>query len=298
MEKMLRRLIGEDVHLVTHLDPQPGAVKADPSQIEQVIMNLALNARDAMPDGGTLTIQTWNQDLHETSQYGVGPGRYVVLTVNDTGHGIDTETQSRIFEPFFTTKEKGKGTGLGLSTAYGIVRQNGGYIAVSGNPGVGAEFSIYLPRVAQAEDTAKLPQTQTTGPRGHETVLLVEDEAGVRKLIEAILRQSGYQVLEAPGANDAIRICEQYKGPIHVLLTDVVMPGMNGREMAERLTQKRGDMKVVYMSGYTDDAIVRHGVLDKGVPFLSKPFTPESLAHKLREVLDSSGNDARRRADG
>jgi two-component system, cell cycle sensor histidine kinase and response regulator CckA len=285
------------VELAVDLDPHLGLVKADPSQIEQVVMNLALNARDAMPQGGKLTIETQNQDLAAKSEDGVGPGRFVALTVRDTGVGMDPETQSRIFEPFFTTKEKGKGTGLGLSTAYGIVRQSGGYISVSGRLGEGAAFTIRLPRVTEEEKEPDALEMPEAGPRGSETILLVEDEAGVRKLIEAILRHSGYKVLEAPGAEEAIALCNTYHGRIHLLLTDVVMPGMSGREMAERLCKIRTDMRVVYMSGYTDDAIVRHGVLNTGVAFLPKPFTPESLAQMLRDVLDSKTNNGGRPAD-
>jgi CheY-like chemotaxis protein len=298
MDRMLRRLIGEDVDLAVNLEPGLGLVKADPSQIEQVIMNLALNSRDAMPEGGKLTIETYNEDLSVKTHEGIGPGRFVAITVRDTGMGMDPETQARIFEPFFTTKEKGKGTGLGLSTAYGIVRQSGGYISVSGRVGEGSSFTIRLPRLTEEEKVPDvLEMEQATGPKGSETILLVEDEAGVRKLIEAILRHSGYKVLEAPGAEEAIALCENYRGPIHLLLTDVVMPGMSGREMAERLCQLRKDMQVVYMSGYTDDAIVRHGVLDAGVAFLPKPFTPESLGQMLREVLDRKNGGEKRKAD-
>jgi PAS domain S-box-containing protein len=290
MHNMLRRLIGEDMDLATILSPDLGLVKADPGQIEQVIMNLAVNARDAMPQGGKLTIETANANLGEVyghQHQAVQPGPYVMLAVSDTGCGMDTKTQSYIFEPFFTTKELGKGTGLGLSTVYGIVKQSGGYIWVYSELGRGTTFRIYLPRV---EDTIAKPESTAVraGPtRGTETILVVEDEDGVRGLVCEILRESGYTVLDVRHSTDALSLCEKHQGRIHLMITDVVMPGMGGRELAERLTHLRPELKVLYMSGYTENAIVHHGVLDEGTAFLQKPFMPDILARKVRDVLDA-----------
>jgi len=291
MEKMLPRLIGEDVTLKLDLDSELAQVKADPSQIEQVIMNLAVNARDAMPDGGKLTIQTANVDLDlaYTHQHpGSRVGQYVMLAVRDTGTGIDPEIQSQIFEPFFTTKERDKGTGLGLATVYGVVKQSGGYIAVDSEKGKGACFSVYLPRVGQ---TASAEETKTGQPasiRGSETVLLVEDAEALRKLANMFLRDSGYRVLTAADGMEALEVARSHSGPIHLLLTDVVMPGINGRVLGERLAPLQPGMKVLYMSGYTDSFIAGHGVLEAGAYLLHKPFTQETLARKVREVLDSA----------
>jgi len=294
MEKMLPRLIGEDVALKLELDSELAQVKADPSQIEQVIMNLAVNARDAMPDGGKLTIQTANVelDLAYTRQHpGSRVGQYVMLAVRDTGTGIDPEIQSQIFEPFFTTKERDKGTGLGLATVYGVVKQSGGYIAVDSEKGDGACFSVYLPRVAQTVSTDA--ETKTGPPasiRGSETILLVEDAEPVRKLANMFLRDSGYNVLTAPDGIKALEVARSHSGSIHLLLTDVVMPGINGRVLAERLAPLQPGMKVLYMSGYTDSFIAGHGVLETGTHLLHKPFTQEALARKVREVLDGTGS--------
>ncbi len=291
LDKMLQRLIGEDIALRTALSPALGCVKADPGQIEQVIMNLAVNARDAMPQGGRLTIETAYADLDESyakERFAVQPGPYVMLAVSDTGSGMDTETQAHIFEPFFTTKGQGKGTGLGLSTVYGIVKQSGGYIWVYSEPGRGTTFKIYLPRVdAQAEALEPRSPLQES-LQGTETILLVEDEERVRRLARTILAGHGYSVLEAPNGAEALRISEQRGGAIHLLVTDVVMPGMSGGELASQLIAKHLHMKVLFVSGYTDDAIVRHGVLQAGIPFIQKPFTPSTLARKVREVLDAS----------
>jgi len=286
---MLQRLIGEDVDLRTVTSPRIGKVKVDRGQIEQVIMNLAINARDAMPNGGTLTIETADIFLDEpyaSSHVGVKVGPHVLLSVADSGLGMTPEVQARIFEPFFTTKERGKGTGLGLSTVLGIVEQSGGSISVSSEPGRGATFRIYFPLTDEDPDSMQL----TTAPRtlrGTETILLVEDEEQLRALGCQILTKSGYQVLVAESATDALSICQKYEGPIHLLLTDVVMPLMNGRELAERAAPLRPSMKVLYVSGYTDNTIVHHGVLDEGVAFLQKPITPDSLRRKLRDVLDN-----------
>jgi len=290
MEQMLGRVIGEDISLVTVLDPTLGHVKADLGQIEQVVMNLAVNARDAMPQGGRLTIETANVELdaaYARLHVGASPGANVMLAVSDTGVGMPRDVQAHIFEPFFTTKEPGKGTGLGLATVYGVVKQTGGYVWVYSEPGQGAAFKIYLPRVVDAVETAARETVVTESPRGTETILLVEDEEGVRELTRDILRASGYTVVDAEHGGEALLACERHAGPIHLLMTDVIMPQMSGRELAERLTRLRPDMKVLYVSGYTDDAVVRHGVLESGTAFLQKPFIPDTVTRKVREVLDA-----------
>ncbi len=289
MEKMRRRLIGEDIELVTHPDPGLGRVKADPGGIEQVIMNLAVNARDAMPDGGKLTIETSNVELDESysrNHIAIRPGPFVMLAVTDNGIGMTSETQSRIFEPFFTTKEKGKGTGLGLSTIYGIVKQSGGNIWVYSELGKGTTFKIYLPRVEEAVTPVQTARPKSEVSEGSETILLVEDEEVIRKLVHSILQDHGYTVLEASQGSEALRISEQYQGPIHMMLTDVVMPQMSVRMLTENLAKMRPEAKVLYVSGYTDDTIVHHGVLDEGMNFIQKPFTVSALTKKVREVLD------------
>jgi PAS domain S-box-containing protein len=291
MEKMLRRLIREDIELATVLDPALGRVKADPGQIEQVIMNLAVNARDAMPQGGKLTIETMNVYLDEDyarQHVDVQPGPYVMLAVSDTGVGMDEETLSHLFEPFFTTKEKGAGTGLGLATVYGIVKQSGGHIWVYSEPEPGTTFKIYLPRVEEAVELLQPGAALAKLPQGTETVLLVEDADMVRELARRVLLQNGYTVLVARHGGEALQVCEQNEGPLHLLVTDVVMPGgMSGRDLAENLAPLHPGMKVLYISGYTDNAIARHGVLEPGIAFLQKPFTPDSLVRKVREVLDA-----------
>ena len=290
LNKMLGRLIGEDVILQTVLAADLGKVKADPVQMEQVIMNLAVNARDAMPEGGNLTIETAEVDLDETytqeRDVKIKPGPYVMLAVSDMGMGMSEETQTRIFEPFFTTKEKGKGTGLGLSTVYGIVKQNGGYIWCSSEPGKGTTFKIYLPRVEGEAEQVEKEQTSLKGLAGSETVLVVEDNDAVRNLARRILKGYGYSVLEAQNGEEALDVCNQHEGSIHLMVTDVVMPGMSGRELSDRIKPLCPEMKVLFMSGYTENAIAHYGVLEPGVNFIAKPFSQESLLRKVRQVLD------------
>ncbi|MCU0680836.1 MAG: ATP-binding protein [Polyangiaceae bacterium] len=289
MEKMLCRLVGEDVEMAF----APGApgckVRADPGSIEQVVMNLVVNARDAMPVGGKLTIETSVVELDEAyarAHLGAQQGPYVLVAVSDTGAGMDRATQARIFEPFFTTKGAGKGTGLGLSTVFGIVQQSGGSISVYSEPGRGSSFKVYLPLVEAPVD---VPRSQATpgGTRGTETILLVEDENQVRQVARGILQRQGYRVLEAENAGEALLLCEQHAGPIDLLLSDVVMPLVSGPELARRLGRSRPGLKILCMSGYTDEAVIRHGALDPGIAFIQKPFTPESLARRVRDVLDA-----------
>ncbi len=287
MQNMLRRMIGEHIDLMTQLGGDLDRVMADPGQIGQVIMNLAINARDAMPRGGKILIRTGNIDLvpgHERVQLGMQPGAYVMLQVTDTGHGMDAETLAHLFEPFFTTKAKGKGTGLGLATVYGVIKQAGGDVAVQSEPGKGTTFTIYLPRAAGKERVAE----REASPRGAspctETILLVEDEEGVRRLLKHVLAKEGYNVLEAAGGPEALGVYQQFRRPVDLLLTDIVMPRMSGRELAERMVALQPGLKVIFMSGYTDEAMAGAGSV--AALFLSKPLRPDTLAARVREVLD------------
>jgi two-component system cell cycle sensor histidine kinase/response regulator CckA len=289
LERMLRRVIGEDIELITLLTDDLGRVKTDQGQFEQVVMNLAVNAKDAMPNGGKLTLETANVDVDESyarSHIGVIPGRYVMLSVSDTGVGMAPEVRDQVFEPFFTTKEKGKGTGLGLSTVYGIVKQSEGHIWVYSEPGKGTTFKIYLPRVEEAFD--EIDERVLIGelPHGSETILVVEDEEGVLKLTIDLLTLHGYKALGARNAEDASRLGEQHKGPIPMMITDIVMPGINGPALYESLASVHPEMKVLYMSGYTEDTIALRGILEKGMNYIQKPFSMEELTQKVRGVLD------------
>jgi len=291
LDKMLRRLIGEQIELVTIAAPDLGSVKVDPGQFEQVIVNLAVNARDAMPKGGKLILETSNVTLEKDDTYehaGILPGKYVRVTASDTGIGMNEQVKARLFEPFFTTKEEGKGTGLGLATCYGIINQSGGHILVYSELGQGTTFKIYLPRIE--DEVASLPLRDDIGylPRGNETVLLVEDEPLVRGLAVRVLREHGYTVIEAANGDEAIRILSKHVGEkIHLLLTDVVMPHMGGKELSELVKTLRPDTKVLFTSGYTDTVLVHHhGLLSPNIAFLEKPYSPGALLRKTREVLD------------
>ncbi len=289
LDRMLQRLIGEDIDLQTVLAADLGPVRADPGQIQQVIMNLVLNARDAMPRGGRLALETANVDLdaeYSGRHLGVSPGPYVMLAVTDTGCGMDEATMARIFEPFFTTKEQGKGTGLGLSTVYGIVKQSAGDLWCYSEPGKGTTFKIYLPRVGEVA-AAVMAESPAPVLRGSETVLVAEDDELVRKLIVKMLTGDGYKVIAASDGAEALQECETSQGPIDLLITDVVMPGMSGRELVQRLVKTRPGIKVIFMSGYTDDAMLHHGMLEQGMAFVQKPFTRLSLNRKVREVLNT-----------
>lgn len=290
VERLLRRLIGEDVELRTVLGSGLGPVRADPSQVEQVLVNLAVNARDAMPRGGTLTIETANvilDDAYVASQPVVAAGDYVMIAMSDTGTGMEAEIQARVFEPFFTTKERGKGTGLGLATVYGIVKQSRGYIWVYSELGIGTTFKVYLPRVVGPAEPPVAPPVTSRSLGGSETILVVEDQDEVRTLMRKILESRGYRVLTAANGAAALQMAAVHPGPIHLLVSDVVMPGMSGREVSVQLATTRTTMRTLYLSGYTDESIVHHGVLEDGVAFLQKPFTSDGLARKVREVLDA-----------
>jgi signal transduction histidine kinase len=292
VHEMLTRLLGEHVSFELALAPDVSAVRADPGRIEQALLNLAINARDAMPDGGVLSVATANVTVDEAyarQHVGAAPGTYVRLTVSDTGTGMDPETRERVFEPFFTTKEVGKGTGLGLSTVYGIVKQSGGHIWVYSEAGLGTTFKIYLPAVDAPIDVAPVRQPLPL-PAGSETILLVEDEDGVRELIDELLTARGYHVLAASRGVEALQIAEFVEEDIHLLVTDVVMPQMSGREVVTRLAPGRPNMRVLYLSGYTDDLILQHGALEPGAAFLQKPFGAADLARKVREVLSGVTN--------
>jgi nitrogen-specific signal transduction histidine kinase/ActR/RegA family two-component response regulator len=288
MDKLLRRLIDDNIEMVTQVEENLGKVKADPAQIEQVIMNLVVNARDAMPKGGRLTLETCNVDLdanYAVDHVSVKPGPYIMLAVSDTGVGMDAETVAHIFEPFYTTKESGRGTGLGLSTVYGIVKQSGGYIWVYSELGKGSTFKVYLPRVEEELEELGPERTVSREERGTGTILLVEDEEAVRELVQSILAGRGYNVLVADSPWQAEEVASKYAGEINLLLTDVVMPGRSGRELAARITARRPNIRVLYMSGYTENVVTSGGLLEEGLAFLQKPFSPKALLHKIREVL-------------
>jgi nitrogen-specific signal transduction histidine kinase/CheY-like chemotaxis protein len=290
MVKMLPRLIGEDIAISTKLEPAIGSVKADQGQIEQVVMNLAVNARDAMPSGGRLTIGTADavfDEMYARQHPGAKPGKYVMLSVADSGVGMNSQTLQHIFEPFFTTKEVGKGTGLGLATVYGIMKQSGGYIWVDSELGKGSCFQIFLPHVEEAVTHVAERTEPPSNSQGNETILVAEDAEPLRKLARTFLEERGFQVLTASSGEEALKVAAEFSGEIHLLLTDVVMPGMNGRVLAEQLLPKRPGMKVLYMSGYTDSFIAGHGVLEEGTHLLHKPFTEEVLISRIREVLKS-----------
>jgi two-component system cell cycle sensor histidine kinase/response regulator CckA len=283
-------LMSENIEMKTFVSKDVGAIKADPGQIEQVIMNLVVNARDALPDGGRILIETNNVDLDSSytrDHAVVVPGPYVLLAVTDTGIGMTAETVAHIFEPFYTTKESGRGTGLGLSTVYGIVKQSGGYVWVYSEFGKGTTFKVYLPRVKDAVQAHPSPATSASATRkGHETILLVEDEPDVRELTQMVLSERGYTVIEAPTPADAERVAGSNGTEIHLLLTDVVMPGISGGELAKRLTERFPNLRVLYMSGYTHNLFAQDGTLEEGISFLQKPFTPQVLVEKVREALD------------
>jgi two-component system, cell cycle sensor histidine kinase and response regulator CckA len=290
-ENMLRRLIGEDIILTTVLDPALKPVKVDPGQIQQVLMNLAVNARDAMPQGGRLGVETGNITLDEAYRQThpeVQPGAYSMLAVTDTGTGMDEATKARIFEPFFTTKGPGKGTGLGLAVVHGVVKQSGGHIEVYSELGQGTAFKVYFPQVKEALSSGESLSGIRTMPTGNETLLLVEDEDAVRALARHVLRSCGYTLLEAIDGGEAIRVAQNHDGPIHLVVSDVVMPHLGGRQLVERLEGVRPGLKMLFLSGYPDDAVVRHGILEADVAFLQKPFTPTALAQKVRAVLDET----------
>jgi CheY-like chemotaxis protein len=290
MQEMLPRVIGEDVELVAVLEPDLGSVRADPGQIDQILMNLAANARDAMPDGGRITIETRNADLderHAATHAPVPAGRYVMLAFSDTGSGMDAATKARVFEPFFTTKSVAQGTGLGLATVYGIVKQSEGYLWVYSEVGVGTTFKVFLPRVDGGAESAAVTEP---GPFsvGTETLLLVEDEASLRELLEEILRASGYTVLVARDGTEALQLAAGHPGLIPLMVTDVILPGAFGPRIAELVAQERPDMKVLFISGYSDEAVARHGLTGPGRTFLSKPFGSELLLRRVREALDAT----------
>ena len=291
IKKMLHRLIGEDIDLITITPPDLGNIQADPVQIEQIILNLSVNARDAMPDGGKLIIETANVTLDKAycklGKVSISPGEYVMLAMSDTGEGMSADVRSKVFEPFFTTKAKGKGTGLGLSTVYGIVKQSNGDILVYSEKGEGTTLKIYLPHVKKKVEKADKPKTITQLPQGKETILLVEDEDEVRNLTARMLKKQGYTVLEAKEGKSAISISDQFEGTIDLLVTDVIMPLMNGRALAEKLTTLRTNIKVLFISGHIDSMITQHGILDPEVQFLQKPYTVESLSHKIRNVFNN-----------
>lgn len=289
MYKMLCRLVGEDVEIKTIMDPSLRHLKADPGQIEQILMNLAVNSRDAMPKGGRITLETANVFLDESNAFKYAdnrPGTHVMLSVGDTGSGIDPKIQEQIFEPFFTTKEPGKGTGLGLSTVYGIVSQNGGVVTVASELDRGTTFRIFLPSVDEPPGLRKLDRKSEDSDRGTETILLVEDDTAARQIVMRLLQEKGYTVLEASNGIEALQVYKKYENSIHLLLTDVIMPGISGRELYEQIRSFHANIRVLFMSGYTDDAIIQHGVFENGIAFLQKPVLPADIIRKVRDVLD------------
>jgi CheY-like chemotaxis protein/two-component sensor histidine kinase len=289
LERMLRRVIGEDIELLFLQTQDLGRIRVDPGQMEQILINLAVNARDAMPKGGKLIIETCNVELDEEyarTHVAVTPGAYVMLSVSDNGEGMTPEVKEQVFEPFFTTKGKGKGTGLGLSTVYGIVKQSGGNIWVYSKLGEGTTFKIYLPQVDEPVEEPGKKAMREGIPQGDETVLVVEDNEEVRKFAVMVLKRQGYKTLEASNGEEALHLCKGMIEPIHLILTDVIMPVMNGRQLVEHLGQGCQDLKAIYMSGYTDNAVIHHGGLGKGMDYIQKPFTIEALSRKVREVLD------------
>src|SRR5215470_12132391 len=289
MDKMVRRLMSETVEMTTKVEKHLGAVRADPGQIEQVILNLIVNSRDAMPDGGKLWIETRNVEVtasFSSDQSSIKPGSYMLLSVTDTGVGISPDTLPHIFEPFYTTKESSRGTGLGLSTVYGIVKQSGGHITVTSELGKGTTFKVYLPRVEEApQGLQKVERVEPTTDGGGETILLVEDEPAVRELARTVLSEQGYKVIEAQNSEDAVRLAGRHRSEIHLLLTDVVMPGMSGRDLANHLTALHPYLRVLYMSGYTNNVFEENGTVEEGLSFLQKPFTPQALTQRVRETL-------------
>jgi CheY-like chemotaxis protein len=292
-QKMLKRLLGEDVEVLTVLAPGLGRVKTDPDQIEQVLMNLAINARDAMPQGGRITIETTKvtlDDFYCRSHPEVKQGDYISLMVSDTGFGMDEQTRLRIFEPFFTTKHPGKGTGLGLAMVYGFIQQSGGHIDVDSQPGLGATFKLYLPEVEEVLASSESSLTLDEMPRGAETILVAEDDNALLKLTRRVLQSCGYTVLGAADGDEAIGIAQEHTGPIHLLVSDVVMPQMGGRQLGDRIITLKPGIKVLYFSGYTADTVVRHGIFEPEIAFLEKPFTASLLARKVRQVLDHSAS--------
>ncbi len=290
----MQRIIGEDIEFKVFVENSVGSVKADPGQIEQVLLNLAANARDAMPRGGRLTIRASNVELDESDKKKhdpVVPGRYVMLAIEDSGCGMDLQTQARIFDPFFTTKELGKGTALGLATVYGIVKQTGGYIWVYSEIGQGTVFRVYLPRTDKAAQSAEREQTELQELQGSETILVAEDSESLREMAQEYLESMGYNVIAAASGEKALQWAKEFDGPIHLLLTDVVMPEMSGPELANQLASLRPGMKIIFTSGYTDDAIARQGILDPEVAFIQKPYRPRALAKKIRQVLNGSAGE-------
>jgi CheY-like chemotaxis protein len=288
-EKILRRVIGEDIHLALQLEPSLGRTKADPGQLEQVLLNLAINSRDAMAQGGTITIETSNVDaewIAREERIPLDPGRWVMLSFGDTGAGMDAATQARVFEPFFTTKEPGKGTGLGLSTVYGIIRQSGGHVFIQSRPGLGTIFRVYLPRV-EDKPQVSVPDTREMMARSHERVLLVEDEEGVRSLMAKSLRAKGYRVLEAGDGLEALRAATDMKDSVDILITDVILPNMGGVDLAQSLRGGKKDLPVIYLSGYAEQAVLRDAHLGPLTRFIQKPLTPDELARTVRELLDA-----------